>query len=198
VAGRIGSRAFASKVMSAEDAAALIPASATVGMSGFTGAGYPKEVPGALARRIAEAAQRGTGSVSACGPGDPGGQLVAARRAGPPRWDATLGVPTAAGFRLTSSRGQSIGHTVPCRRPFGPSAVAIRPEAGTQPPTVRYPMRRTVAPARVEPAVLAVAVLPGLAAVRERTRHVCGGLGPPVHAQFAQQRRHLVLDGLLR
>lgn len=56
---RIGPRAFASKVMSAEDAAGLIPAGATVGMSGFTGAGYPKQVPGALARRIADAAQRG-------------------------------------------------------------------------------------------------------------------------------------------
>jgi succinyl-CoA:acetate CoA-transferase len=38
--------------MSAEQAAALIPSGANVGMSGFTGAGYPKAVPHALARRI--------------------------------------------------------------------------------------------------------------------------------------------------
>src|SRR5476649_1823340 len=41
--------------MSAEDAAALIPAGANVGMSGFTGAGYPKTVPTALAARMAAA-----------------------------------------------------------------------------------------------------------------------------------------------
>lgn len=41
------------RLMSAEAAAALIPAGAHVGMSGFTGAGYPKTVPQALAARIA-------------------------------------------------------------------------------------------------------------------------------------------------
>jgi len=40
------------RIMSAEAAAEMIPAGATVGMSGFTGAGYPKAVPGALAARI--------------------------------------------------------------------------------------------------------------------------------------------------
>ena len=40
------------RIMSADAAAALIPAGANVGMSGFTGAGYPKAVPQALARRI--------------------------------------------------------------------------------------------------------------------------------------------------
>lgn len=40
------------RLMSAEAAAELIPAGANVGMSGFTGAGYPKAVPGALAERI--------------------------------------------------------------------------------------------------------------------------------------------------
>ncbi|MBA4503172.1 acetyl-CoA hydrolase/transferase family protein [Marinobacterium marinum] len=40
------------RIMSAEEAAELIPAGAKVGMSGFTGAGYPKAVPGALAERI--------------------------------------------------------------------------------------------------------------------------------------------------
>lgn len=49
---RIRSQSLRSKVMSAEDAAALIPPGATVGMSGFTGSGYPKAVPPALAARI--------------------------------------------------------------------------------------------------------------------------------------------------
>ncbi|WP_052453078.1 acetyl-CoA hydrolase/transferase family protein [Celeribacter indicus] len=40
--------------MSAEDAAALVTNGATVGMSGFTGSGYPKAVPLALAARIEE------------------------------------------------------------------------------------------------------------------------------------------------
>ncbi|MDR0735905.1 MAG: acetyl-CoA hydrolase/transferase family protein, partial [Zoogloeaceae bacterium] len=44
-----------SKIMSAEEAAASIPAGANVGVSGFTGAGYPKVVPVALAKRILEA-----------------------------------------------------------------------------------------------------------------------------------------------
>ena len=49
---RIRSAALQSRIMSAEDAAALIPAGSTVGMSGFTGSGYPKAVPMALAARI--------------------------------------------------------------------------------------------------------------------------------------------------
>ncbi|WP_137896303.1 acetyl-CoA hydrolase/transferase family protein [Ramlibacter sp. 2FC] len=49
---RIHHPALRQKIMSAEAAAALIPAGAHVGMSGFTGAGYPKAVPAALARRI--------------------------------------------------------------------------------------------------------------------------------------------------
>src|SRR5688500_8724683 len=53
--GRIHHPALARKVVPAEAAAALIGPGATVGMSGFTGAGYPKAVPLALARRIAEA-----------------------------------------------------------------------------------------------------------------------------------------------
>jgi succinyl-CoA:acetate CoA-transferase len=53
--GRIAHPGLARKVVPVEDAAALIRPGATVGMSGFTGAGYPKAVPGALARRIAEA-----------------------------------------------------------------------------------------------------------------------------------------------
>ncbi|MDI1363723.1 MAG: propionyl-CoA--succinate CoA transferase, partial [bacterium] len=49
---RMGCEALKAKVMSAEDAAALIEPGSTVGMSGFTGSGYPKAVPLALAARI--------------------------------------------------------------------------------------------------------------------------------------------------
>lgn len=45
--------------MSAEEAAALINSGTRIGMSGFTGSGYPKAVPLALARRIADANLRG-------------------------------------------------------------------------------------------------------------------------------------------
>jgi succinyl-CoA:acetate CoA-transferase len=45
--------------MSAHAAADLIAAGDNVGMSGFTGAGYPKAVPGALADRVRTAAERG-------------------------------------------------------------------------------------------------------------------------------------------
>ena len=48
-----------SKIMSAADAAALIHSGDQIGMSGFTGSGYPKEVPMELAHRIAEATFRG-------------------------------------------------------------------------------------------------------------------------------------------
>ncbi|AKJ30220.1 acetyl-CoA hydrolase/transferase family protein [Caldimonas brevitalea] len=45
--------------MSADEAAALIRHGDNVGMSGFTGAGYPKAVPLALARQIEQATQAG-------------------------------------------------------------------------------------------------------------------------------------------
>ena len=45
--------------MSPDDASLFIGAGDNVGMSGFTGAGYPKEVPAALVRRVAEATARG-------------------------------------------------------------------------------------------------------------------------------------------
>ncbi|SFJ93280.1 acetyl-CoA hydrolase/transferase family protein [Celeribacter neptunius] len=48
-----------SKIMSAEDAAALVTNGATVGMSGFTGSGYPKAVPLALAARIEAEHEKG-------------------------------------------------------------------------------------------------------------------------------------------
>jgi len=49
---RIQCAALKSKIMNAHDAAALIDSGQTVGMSGFTGSGYPKAVPLALAERI--------------------------------------------------------------------------------------------------------------------------------------------------
>jgi succinyl-CoA:acetate CoA-transferase len=52
---RVKSRKLASRVMAVEEAAAVIPSGANVGMSGFTGAGYPKAVPTALAARMAQA-----------------------------------------------------------------------------------------------------------------------------------------------
>ncbi len=57
---RIGSATLRRKLMSAEDAAALIKPGDNIGMSGFTGAGYPKRVPVALAQRIKEATAAGT------------------------------------------------------------------------------------------------------------------------------------------
>src|SRR5450631_1332117 len=56
---RVMSSALRSRVMSADDAAALVPHGANVGMSGFTGSGYPKAVPMALARRSEQAQARG-------------------------------------------------------------------------------------------------------------------------------------------
>ncbi|OFZ20529.1 MAG: acetyl-CoA hydrolase [Bdellovibrionales bacterium GWB1_55_8] len=52
---RVRCKALHSKIMSAEEAAALIQPGVNVGMSGFTGAGYPKAVPVALAKRIMDA-----------------------------------------------------------------------------------------------------------------------------------------------
>jgi succinyl-CoA:acetate CoA-transferase len=56
---RIRCKALADKVMSAEQAAAFIGPGENVGMSGFTGAGYPKAVPGALVDRVTDATVRG-------------------------------------------------------------------------------------------------------------------------------------------
>jgi succinyl-CoA:acetate CoA-transferase len=58
-----GSRVLAKhlrdRIMSAQQAAALIPSGVTIGMSGFTGSGYPKVVPLALAERINDFHARG-------------------------------------------------------------------------------------------------------------------------------------------
>ncbi|MDU6376417.1 MAG: acetyl-CoA hydrolase/transferase family protein [Bradyrhizobium sp.] len=53
------SQALRAKIMSADDAAASVKPGSHVGMSGFTGSGYPKAVPLALARRIEAAHGRG-------------------------------------------------------------------------------------------------------------------------------------------
>ncbi|PQM75432.1 acetyl-CoA hydrolase/transferase family protein [Corynebacterium sp. J010B-136] len=56
---RIASKSMAAKVMSAEEAAEFINHGDTVGMSGFTGAAYPKALPTAIANRAKEAHGRG-------------------------------------------------------------------------------------------------------------------------------------------
>ena len=56
---RVLNSVLAQLVMSGEEAAALIQPGSQIGMSGFTGSGYPKAVPMALARRVAEAHLRG-------------------------------------------------------------------------------------------------------------------------------------------
>ena len=56
---RVLNSVLAQRVMSGEEAAALIQPGAQIGMSGFTGSGYPKAVPMALARRITDAHLRG-------------------------------------------------------------------------------------------------------------------------------------------
>ncbi|MEL4505484.1 acetyl-CoA hydrolase/transferase family protein [Luteococcus sp. H138] len=59
MAGRIHNAKFQSKVMSPAEAAALVTPGAKIGFSGFTGSGYPKEFPVALAARIKEAKDKG-------------------------------------------------------------------------------------------------------------------------------------------
>src|SRR5246500_3434781 len=56
---RVLNPTLAQRIMSADEAASLIRSGDQVGMSGFTGSGYPKAVPVELARRIAEANFRG-------------------------------------------------------------------------------------------------------------------------------------------
>jgi succinyl-CoA:acetate CoA-transferase len=56
---RVLNKSLHSKIMPAEAAAALIHNGATVGMSGFTGAGYPKAVPVALAKRALDERLKG-------------------------------------------------------------------------------------------------------------------------------------------
>ncbi len=56
---RILAESLRSLVRTADEAAALIAPNMTVAMSGFTGSGYPKAVPAALATRISAAHARG-------------------------------------------------------------------------------------------------------------------------------------------
>jgi succinyl-CoA:acetate CoA-transferase len=56
---RVLNKFLQNKIMSAEEAALMIPNGVTVGMSGFTGAGYPKAVPVALAKRAIDERLRG-------------------------------------------------------------------------------------------------------------------------------------------
>jgi len=53
--GRVRAQALQRKIMPAEAAARFVAAGTTVGMSGFTGSGYPKVVPLAMADRITAA-----------------------------------------------------------------------------------------------------------------------------------------------
>jgi succinyl-CoA:acetate CoA-transferase len=57
--GRIVCPTLAGRVVTAEEAAEQIRPGDAVGISGFTGAGYPKAVPGALAKRMVAAHERG-------------------------------------------------------------------------------------------------------------------------------------------
>ncbi len=56
---RVGHLGLREKIMSAEQAAEFIQNGMNVGISGFTGAGYPKAVPAALGKRMEEAHARG-------------------------------------------------------------------------------------------------------------------------------------------
>jgi succinyl-CoA:acetate CoA-transferase len=56
---RIAMPSLEKKIMSAADAARLIGNGTTVGMSGFTGSGYPKEVPLAMAAYMEEEREKG-------------------------------------------------------------------------------------------------------------------------------------------
>lgn len=56
---RVKNANFLSKIMSAQDAAKLIPDGATIGFSGFVGAGSPLEVPYALAQRSKKLHEQG-------------------------------------------------------------------------------------------------------------------------------------------
>ncbi|MGI3163199.1 acetyl-CoA hydrolase/transferase family protein [Pseudooceanicola sp. 200-1SW] len=59
MSNRISNQTLRARMMNAEDAASLIAPGDTIGMSGFTGSGYPKAVPQALAARIEEKRSEG-------------------------------------------------------------------------------------------------------------------------------------------
>ena len=94
---RILNPALRDWIMSAEEAAALIPSGATVGMSGLTGAGYPKAVPQALT----------AGSWTPISPGRNSGSASGRGPQGPPSWMAPWR------WSRASSRGRRISPTPP-------------------------------------------------------------------------------------
>jgi len=57
---RVLNSALRQRIMSADEAAELIRHGDTIGMSGFTGSGYPKEFPQALARRMTKLREQGS------------------------------------------------------------------------------------------------------------------------------------------
>ena len=68
---RIANPQLRDKVMTAEEAVQFVNRGDKVGTSGFTGAGYPKAVPGALARRMTAATAAGdrtSATPTACRP----------------------------------------------------------------------------------------------------------------------------------
>jgi succinyl-CoA:acetate CoA-transferase len=90
MSARIAHQTLKSRITSAEEAAALIKNGDTVGMSGFTGSGYPKAVPMALASRIEEAH----------GKGDPFRVKVWTGASTGPELDAALAKANGIEFRL--------------------------------------------------------------------------------------------------
>lgn len=58
-AERVQHEGLRAKIMSAEQAAEFVKNGMTVGISGFTGAGYPKALPTAIAERAKAAHARG-------------------------------------------------------------------------------------------------------------------------------------------
>ena len=60
-AGRVRHEGLRQKIISAEQAAEFIQNGMTVGISGFTGAGYPKAVPGAVAAKSGSRARQRRG-----------------------------------------------------------------------------------------------------------------------------------------
>ena len=70
VAERIANPALREKVVSPEEAALIVRDGMTVGMSGFTGVGYPKAFPRALAKRAKEGDPVGITLITGASVGD--------------------------------------------------------------------------------------------------------------------------------
>ena len=66
---RIRHTALREKIMTATEAAEFVQDGMLVGMSGFTGAGYPKALPTAIAERAKPSMPRANPSKSACARG---------------------------------------------------------------------------------------------------------------------------------